>query len=117
MANEAKSRIKINKLLEDSGWRFESDKNGSANIQLEAGVKFSNLGDDFENAETHDKRGHISNAVYHKEYLPEEYVLYKMNRNLLSVISYQYPIEVFRTMVTGLKNFHHIPGHRAVGLN
>ena len=36
MANkEAKARIKINKLLEDSGWRFFDDKNGKANIQLE----------------------------------------------------------------------------------
>ncbi|MBU2102928.1 MAG: DEAD/DEAH box helicase family protein, partial [Candidatus Omnitrophica bacterium] len=56
MAKEAQARIKINKRLEESGWRFETDKNGSANIQLEAGVKFSELGDDFENAQTHDNR-------------------------------------------------------------
>lgn len=56
MPNEAKARIKINKLLEESEWRFDADKNGPANIQLEAGVKFSDLGDDFENAQTHDKR-------------------------------------------------------------
>ena len=51
MANskEANARIKINKLLEESGWRFEADKNGKANIQLEPGVKYSELGDDFEN--------------------------------------------------------------------
>ncbi len=53
---EAKARIKINKLLEASGWRFDSDKNGPANIRLEAGVKFADLGDDFENAQTSDKR-------------------------------------------------------------
>lgn len=54
MANskEASARIKINKLLEESGWRFESDKNGPANIQLEPGIRYSDLGDDFEN-ETH----------------------------------------------------------------
>ncbi|MDP2638615.1 MAG: DEAD/DEAH box helicase family protein [Candidatus Azambacteria bacterium] len=54
MANskEAKARIKINKLLEESGWRFEDDKKGKVNIQLEPGVKYSELGDDFEN-ETH----------------------------------------------------------------
>ncbi len=54
MANskEASARIKINKLLEASGWRFEDDKNGKANIRLEPGVKYSDLGDDFEN-ETH----------------------------------------------------------------
>jgi len=58
MANgkEAQARIKINKLLEESGWRFEKDKHGPANIQLEAGVKYAELGDDFEHAETRDKR-------------------------------------------------------------
>jgi len=56
LSKEAQARIKINKLLEESGWRFEKDKNGPANIQLEAGIKFSELGDDFENAQTHDKR-------------------------------------------------------------
>src|SRR3989338_4393330 len=56
MPKEAQARIKINKKLEESGWRFEPDKNGSANIRLEAGVKFAELGDDFENAQTHDKR-------------------------------------------------------------
>ena len=62
-------------------------------------------------------RGHISNVDYHKEYLPEEYALCKINQNMLSAINYEYPIEVFRIMVAGLKSFHHIPGHRAVGLN
>ncbi len=56
MAKEAQARIKINKKLEESGWHFEADKNCPANIRLEAGVKFAELGDDFENAETHDKR-------------------------------------------------------------
>lgn len=46
---EASARIKINKLLEESGWRFEDNKKGKANIQLEPGVTFSELGDDFEN--------------------------------------------------------------------
>lgn len=46
---EAKARIKINKLLEESGWRFLDDKNGKANIQLEPGVIYADLGDDFEN--------------------------------------------------------------------
>ena len=47
---EAGARIKINKLLEASGWRFEDGPEGTANIELEAGVKFSELGDDLENA-------------------------------------------------------------------
>ncbi|PIU68890.1 restriction endonuclease subunit R, partial [candidate division WWE3 bacterium CG06_land_8_20_14_3_00_42_16] len=49
MQKEAKARIKINKLLEDSGWRFEDNEKDKANIQLEPGVKYSELGDDFEN--------------------------------------------------------------------
>ena len=48
MKKEAQARIKINKLLEESGWRFFDDKNGNANIQLETGVDFSTLGEDFE---------------------------------------------------------------------
>lgn len=56
MQKEAHARIKINKLLEESGWRFYDSEQGKANIRLEAGVKFDELDDDFENAETHDKR-------------------------------------------------------------
>jgi type I restriction enzyme R subunit len=48
--NEARARIKINKLLEASGWRFEDTTEGKANIALESGVKFADLGDDLENA-------------------------------------------------------------------
>ena len=51
MANskEASARIKINKLLEESGWLFEDGEKGRANIQLEPGIKLSESGDDFEN--------------------------------------------------------------------
>jgi len=56
MQKEAHARIKINKLLEESGWRFYDNEQGKTNISLEAGVKFDELGDDFENAETRDKR-------------------------------------------------------------
>jgi type I restriction enzyme, R subunit len=50
---EAKARIKINKLLEESGWRFFDTKSKSANIVLEQNVKitenhFEELGEDFE---------------------------------------------------------------------
>mgnify|MGYP001570680474 CR=1 FL=1 len=41
MQKEAKARIKINKLLEDSGWKFFDDEKGKANISLEPGVKVS----------------------------------------------------------------------------
>ena len=39
MNKEALARIKINKLLEDAGWRFFDTKDGRANIQLEPNVK------------------------------------------------------------------------------
>lgn len=52
-AKEAKARIKINKLLEESGWRFFDDTKGKANIVLEPRVKltkakFDALGENFE---------------------------------------------------------------------
>ena len=52
-AKEAKARIKINKLLEESGWRFFDGANGKANIALESNVKLSKtaideLGENFE---------------------------------------------------------------------
>src|SRR5437868_5525996 len=50
---EAKARIKINKLLEEAGWRFFDDDKGNANILLEQNVKLTKslldeLGNDFE---------------------------------------------------------------------
>ncbi len=55
MANskEAKARIKINKLLEESGWRFFDTEKGMANIQVESNVKITQkdidaFGEDFE---------------------------------------------------------------------
>ena len=52
---EASARIKINKLLEASGWRFFADDNGPANIQLESNITIQSqdldaLGNDFEKA-------------------------------------------------------------------
>ncbi len=54
-AKEAKARIKINKLLEEAGWRFFDDEEGRANIVLEPNVKITaaqidELGQDFEKA-------------------------------------------------------------------
>lgn len=53
MQKEAKARIKINKLLEEAGWRFLDDEKGKANIILENNVKVTaqtidELGNDFE---------------------------------------------------------------------
>lgn len=50
---EAKARIKINKLLEEAGWRFFDTPEGKANILLENNVKitekaFNGIGEDFE---------------------------------------------------------------------
>lgn len=52
-AKEAKARIKINKLLEESGWRFLDDVAGKANIVLEPNVKLTkakidSIGENFE---------------------------------------------------------------------
>lgn len=52
-AKEATARIKINKLLDEAGWRFFDDASGPANIVLEPNVKITErqidaLGDDFE---------------------------------------------------------------------
>lgn len=43
---EAKARLKINRLLESSGWRLLDDETGPANVDVENKV---DLGDDFEN--------------------------------------------------------------------
>ena len=53
MAKEAKARIKINKLLEEAGWRFLDDASGKANIVLESNTKLVQadvdaFGEDFE---------------------------------------------------------------------
>ncbi|HEY4505803.1 MAG TPA: DEAD/DEAH box helicase family protein [Candidatus Paceibacterota bacterium] len=56
MQKEAKARIKINDLLQKSGWIFFDDENGVANISLEPNVKLTKkaidaLGNDFEKTE------------------------------------------------------------------
>lgn len=53
MGNEAKARIKINKKLEDAGWRFFDDENGKVNICLENQTQITQtlideMGEDFE---------------------------------------------------------------------
>ncbi len=53
MKNEAHARIKINKLLEEAGWRFFDNEQGRANILLENHIKITQQevdawGNDFE---------------------------------------------------------------------
>ncbi len=55
--NEATARIKINKMLEDAGWRFFAEGNKPANIRLEPSVTIKKshldaLGDDFDKTTT-----------------------------------------------------------------
>jgi type I restriction enzyme R subunit len=55
LEKEAKARIKINKLLEEAGWRLLDDENGRANVLLENHIKLSSQdmdawGEDFEKA-------------------------------------------------------------------
>ncbi len=48
---EAKARIKINKMLEESGWRLLDTSTSKANVHLETTIKqrSDDLGDDFDN--------------------------------------------------------------------
>ena len=47
---EAQARIKINKLLEESGWHFFDSAKGKATIKLESSIKMEDLGEDFEDS-------------------------------------------------------------------
>lgn len=52
-SKEATARIKINRLLENAGWRFFDDSKGPANVVLEPNVKITQndldgLGEDLE---------------------------------------------------------------------
>ncbi len=49
MNKEAKARIKINKMLENSGWLFVDSENKKSNISPEMNIKIKEAGDNFEN--------------------------------------------------------------------
>ncbi len=62
-AKEAQARIRINKLLEEAGWRFFDGPMGRANIALEHGTKLTRaaldaFGNDFEHV-GHEGRGYV----------------------------------------------------------
>jgi type I restriction enzyme R subunit len=68
---EATARIKINRLLEQSGWRFFDGPEGKANIQLEPAVKLRRedvdaLGDNFESV----SRGFIDFLLLNEKGFP-----------------------------------------------
>ena len=68
---EAKARKRINKLLEDAGWRFFDDENGKANIQLEQGVSMTKqdidaFGEDFEKT----RKGYIDFLLLNEKGFP-----------------------------------------------
>lgn len=45
---EAQARIKINKLLEEAGWRLLDDENGKTNVILENNIKIAErFGEEF----------------------------------------------------------------------
>jgi type I restriction enzyme R subunit len=45
MQKEAQARIKINKLLEEAGWRFLPSDQGRATVLVEGNVRFDDLGE------------------------------------------------------------------------
>ncbi len=49
---EAKARLKINRMLEDAGWRLFDSKAGPANVDVENKVDMHAYGDDFQNTKT-----------------------------------------------------------------
>lgn len=70
-AKEAAARIKINRLLEEAGWRFFDDEDGPANIVLEPNTKITErqvdeFGEDFETA----KNGFIDFLLLDKDGRP-----------------------------------------------
>jgi len=70
-SKEAKARIKINKLLEEAGWRFFDDEKGKANIILESNTKITNhtideFGNDFEKT----KNGYVDFILLNEDGFP-----------------------------------------------
>jgi type I restriction enzyme R subunit len=66
MEKEAKARIKINKLLEDSGWKFFKTSDGPATITVEPNVKLEDTGDNFEKV----KKGYVDYLLTNNDGFP-----------------------------------------------
>ena len=70
-SKEAKARIKINRLLEQAGWRFFDNEKGQASIALEPNVKLTQkdidaFGEDFEST----KNGFIDFLLFDEKNFP-----------------------------------------------
>jgi type I restriction enzyme R subunit len=71
MQKEAKARIRINKYLEDAGWRFFDSEAGRANIALENNVKITekvldDLGENFQKT----KNGYVDYVLLDEDRFP-----------------------------------------------
>ena len=66
MEKEAKARIKINKLLEESGWRLLDTDKGRANVILEPNIEIKDIDDNFEKI----KKGYVDYLLLDNENFP-----------------------------------------------
>ena len=99
MKKEAQARIKINKLLEEAGWRIFDDDKGKANIVLEGGITLTEaymneFGDDFEGT----KKGYIDYLLVDNECFPV--ALIEAQRQIVARIeSEQQLVEASRQLI------------------
>ncbi len=66
MQKEAKARLKINKLLEEAGWRLVDDGENKANVKVESHTRLEDLGDNYEHA----KNGYIDYLLLGSDNFP-----------------------------------------------
>lgn len=66
MQKEAQARIKINKLLEESGWRLINTNEGRANVILEPNIELNDKDDNFEKI----KKGYVDYLLLDNENFP-----------------------------------------------
>ena len=108
MSKEAKARIKINKLLEETGWRFFDSKEGRANIVLENKTKLSQteldeFGEDFEKTKKLDK-GFIKTIKFN--FLGCQGMIFHI-RNIFKDLDQVYQITDFSDFDFDLAGFTH----------
>ena len=66
MEKEAKARIKINKLLEESGWRLVDTEERKANVVLEPSIEIKDIDDNFEKI----KKGYVDYLLIDNDNFP-----------------------------------------------